>query len=127
MEISRQMSNQMVRTIRSNNESMGSILLSVFEENSMKKITVEDVANLFCMSSRTLNRRLNQEGTSYRELYALARDNRAKMLLTESSYPIAIISSKLGYTDPSNFTKAFKKLNYVTPKQFRLESLSRIE
>ncbi|MES9968550.1 MAG: AraC family transcriptional regulator ligand-binding domain-containing protein [Candidatus Thiodiazotropha sp.] len=88
-------------------------------ENEGGKISNEKVARRFNVSSRTLNRRLKNLGTSFSEIVAEVRYSVARDLLNNSSVSIEMIADKLGYRDASNFSKAFKVWSGKTPTQFR--------
>ncbi len=68
---------------------------------------------------RTLQRRLADAGLTYSDLVTEARFDRARELLGDRSRKIGEIASALGYSDPANFTRAFKKLAGMTPAQYR--------
>jgi AraC-like DNA-binding protein len=77
------------------------------------------------MSVRALQRRLEACGTSFRSLLAECRDDFARYLLTTTGWSIAMIASELGYTDASNFARAFGRHHGMSPAAFRrLASLS---
>jgi len=84
-------------------------------------ISQETVAEELNMSPRTLHRLLSKENTKFRELAASVRINRAKKMLQQTQYSISQIAHELGYTDAANFTRAFKKLEGVSPSEFRGE------
>ncbi len=44
---------------------------------------------------------------------------RARQLLRESSQPVDIIASSLGYSDASNFSRAFRRWQGMTPALYR--------
>jgi AraC-like DNA-binding protein len=77
------------------------------------------------MSERTLRRRLADEGTSYTELSAEIRKNRAIDLLQSSCFSIEQISLMLGYKDHPHFYRAFKSWSGVNPCSFRGDSASK--
>ena len=70
------------------------------------------------MSGRTLQRRLEQEGTSLRALADEARRTRA-LALIEGGASIAEIAYVLGYSEPSAFHRAFRRWTGRTPEAFR--------
>jgi AraC-like DNA-binding protein len=80
---------------------------------------VEEVARRLQMSLRTLARRLESEGTSYRQLMDERRCMDAKLLLAQSDAQIEAIATRLGYVEPANFTRAFRKWTGETPSAFR--------
>ncbi len=71
------------------------------------------------MSERTLQRRLQEEGTSYQEILDNTRRYLARELLASTRVPLAAVASQLGFSEPSTFFRAFKKWEGMTPGQFR--------
>ena len=71
------------------------------------------------MSSRTLQRRLAEVGVTYSGLVSSTRTRQAMELLTNTEMPIADIAAELGYLDPSNFSRAFRRQTEVSPLVFR--------
>ncbi len=81
--------------------------------------SVDMAAAQLSMHPRTLNRRLNQEGTSFREVLNGARFEVARQLLTTTRLAITDIAIALGYADGSVFTHAFQRWAGVTPSDWR--------
>lgn len=73
---------------------------------SDKNISLEDVAQKFNMSPRSLRNRLEAEGTAFRDLVDECRRKLAKHLLVSSTYSFTFISKRLGFSDPSSFHRA---------------------
>jgi AraC-like DNA-binding protein len=71
------------------------------------------------ISKRTLQRRLSEFGISYRAIVERSRFRRATELLANTALPIAEISTSVGYSDPSNFTRAFRRQTGIAPQQYR--------
>jgi AraC-like DNA-binding protein len=71
------------------------------------------------MTARTLQRRLADVGFTYSGLVAAARTRQAIELLTTTEMPIAEIAAELGYTDQSNFGRAFRRRTGMSPLVFR--------
>lgn len=80
---------------------------------------LEQVAERLFMSSRTLKRRLQQAGLGFQQLLDEARKRDAIKLLQNTSLTVEQIALRLGYTDPANFTRAFKKWTGDTPSKYR--------
>lgn len=70
---------------------------------------LEVVASELHMSSRTLRRHLEREGTSYRNLVDEVREHLAEELLAIGALSVAEIGRRLGYADTPSFTAAFKR------------------
>jgi len=81
--------------------------------------TISDSADLVGMSERTLQRRLAQDGTSFNELLDQVRFDTARQLLQNDSISVTDISGELGYKDPANFTRAFRRWAGVSPRKHR--------
>lgn len=81
--------------------------------------TVELIATQLALSTRTLNRRLADAGTSFRGLCETVRRSRAESLLTNPAVSLAEVSFMLGYHEQSTFQHAFKRWTGMTPGEFR--------
>jgi AraC-like DNA-binding protein len=71
------------------------------------------------LSKRTMQRCLSEYGISYRAIVERSRFRRATELLANTGLPIAEISASVGYSDPSNFTRAFRRQTGISPQQYR--------
>lgn len=77
------------------------------------------IARVLRMSSRTLQRKLAADGTSYRELLSATLRLRAELELADPDLSIAEIASRLGFSDPANFSRAFRNWTGQSPLDFR--------
>ena len=91
---------------------------------SMGEPNQEVIANSLHMSSRSLQRKLKEETTSFRQLLEDVRKDLAKNYLASSQQSVIEIAYQLGFQDPSNFTRAFKRWFSLSPSAFRLQQLS---
>lgn len=82
--------------------------------------TLEQLADMQNLTVRTLRRRLQQEGSGYKELLEEARRSDAIRLLANRELEIQKIAALLGYNDPANFTRAFRQWTGQTPSQYRI-------
>lgn len=81
--------------------------------------SIESVAEQMHMSSSTVRRRLKEEGSSYRSLLDEIRFGLAKDYLAETRLPLEEISELLGYTEPGNFSHAFRRWSDESPREWR--------
>ena len=77
------------------------------------------IAKQYGLSERTLRRRLAEEGTAYRTLLDEVRLELARTYLSSTGLPVAEIAVLLGYDDPANFRRAFKRMQRQSPADFR--------
>ena len=84
-----------------------------------RAVPVDLVAETLGTSRRSLQRGLAVQGVSYTDLLTAVRVRRAATWLECTDKPVVEIALDLGYTDPSNFTRAFRRQTGVSPKAFR--------
>jgi AraC-like DNA-binding protein len=80
-----------------------------------------EVAKDLSVSIRTLQRRMTEEGTSFRQLLSDARRELAKHYLLDPSLDVAETACLLGYEDPNSFFRAFREWEGATPSEWRDE------
>ncbi|MBL1273470.1 MAG: AraC-like DNA-binding protein [Marinobacter maritimus] len=81
--------------------------------------SLEAMAERFCVSSRTLKRRLADKETNYREIVEAVLKDRAIQLLRYTNQSVSEIAYELGYADLSNFSRAFRKWTGKSASEFR--------
>jgi len=81
--------------------------------------TLAVMARTLNSSPRTVNRQLAQLNTTYQNIIDEARRERALQLLLETRTSVEEISQQLGYNDPSNFGRAFRRWLGMSPRAFR--------
>ncbi|KVE38453.1 AraC family transcriptional regulator [Burkholderia sp. TSV86] len=79
----------------------------------------DELAKRLLMSTRTLRRRLLDAGSGYRSLVDEARLRDARHMLRASDLDLRTIAERLQFTDPANFTRAFRKWTGQTPSAYR--------
>jgi AraC-like DNA-binding protein len=82
---------------------------------------IDYVAEKLDMSSRTLRRRLREEGSSYRQILDEIRFELSREYLANTELPIDEISVLLGYSEPGNFCHAFRRWGGQPPSSWRLQ------
>jgi AraC-like DNA-binding protein len=78
-----------------------------------------EIARRLGLSSRTLSRKLGEEGTSFAEILDQLRAALAKRYLDDGTLPVSEIAWLLGYREVSSLTHAFKRWTGMTPRRFR--------
>lgn len=82
---------------------------------------IETIAELFNLHSRTLQRHLEAEGTTFDGLRDEARRDAARRYLTSTRLPLAQVAGLLGLSEQSALTRACKRWFNVTPKSMRAQ------
>lgn len=81
--------------------------------------TPDDAAALLHLSARTLQRRLEADGTSFTAVVDATREAVARELLADASLPLGEISYRVGFADAATFSRAFKRWTGTAPGRFR--------
>ncbi|HKU00531.1 MAG TPA: AraC family transcriptional regulator [Paraburkholderia sp.] len=82
-------------------------------------LSLEEIARMMNTSARTLKRRLQEEGTTFRALLDESRIAMAEALLSDTRLTLTEIAERLGYSDLSSFSQAFKRWHGVAPQVYR--------
>ncbi len=96
--------------------SLRQVILSLLPQGNPHIGIVARVANL---STRTLQRRLAQANISHSRLLGEARLQMALRLLRQPEIKITEVAFELGYSDASNFTRAFRRWTGSSPQATR--------
>ncbi|UTW12701.1 AraC family transcriptional regulator [Marinobacterium rhizophilum] len=87
--------------------------------DTLASTTMEDTATALHMTTRTLRRKLTDEGTSFQDIKDGLRRDTAIHLLSQPSRPVSSIARELGFSEPSAFTRAFRHWTGVSPSSYR--------
>jgi YesN/AraC family two-component response regulator len=97
--------------------------LAIIHEEYDTELTLESCAARLNYHPSYIRRVLkNEAGIAFRDYLALYRMDMAKKLLMETDLKISDISEKLKYRNPENFIRSFKKVEGITPGQYRDKS-----
>lgn len=99
---------------------------AVLEHLSSGEGTAEDTAKQLHMSSRTLQRKLAEANTTYLQLVDDTRRDLALRYIEDPRRSVTDITFSLGFSQPSAFTRAFKRWTGLSPIHYRTKvSISR--
>lgn len=79
----------------------------------------ERIASLLNMSPRNMHGKLEQRDTSYQEILDDLRSQLAIQYIEQDSMSISQITYQLGFTDTSNFSRAFRRWTGHSPSEYR--------
>ncbi len=85
----------------------------------IKEPHIEEIASQLNMSKRTFQRRLKDEGWTFVALIDHTRKTMAMEYVLQPKHSLQQISHLLGFTEHSNFYRAFKRWYGLTPRQYR--------
>jgi len=83
------------------------------------KPSLQRTAEAVGTSVRTLQRRLDALGVTYRALVSELQIEEASRLLRRSGLDVSLIAASLGYADATAFSRAFRRRVGQTPREFR--------
>lgn len=100
-------------------QDWGEYVRMVLRQSDGETPTLESIALINHVSTRTIDRHLRRENLSFRELLHEVRFERACQMLQGSTVTVAQIALRLGFSDSANFSRAFRRAIGVTPSIYR--------
>tara|TARA_B100000446_G_scaffold33953_6_gene29503 strand:- start:2041 stop:3033 length:993 start_codon:yes stop_codon:yes gene_type:complete len=92
-------------------------VIALFIDNDA--CSIEKVAHHLSMSKRTIQRRLQEEQTNFKDLVNEVRSEQALQLMRNAHYSLAEIAAMIGYSQLSAFSRSFKRWHGVSPQSWR--------
>lgn len=105
--------------LREKADILSQVRAALFECLPEGDVSAERIAAQLHMSARTLRRKLDEEGTSFRTLLAGVRRSLALRYIEDRSLSLTEISYLLGFSEPSSFTRAFRGWTGSSPSEAR--------
>jgi AraC family transcriptional regulator, regulatory protein of adaptative response / methylphosphotriester-DNA alkyltransferase methyltransferase len=94
--------------------------LEVVERDYMRDLTLDEVARELATSRRQLQRVFAEIGdTTFRRAVAEARMRNARRLLLEGTMPVRAVGASVGYLQPAQFSKTFRRHFGAAPSELR--------
>lgn len=90
-------------------------------------LTANDCARLASLSQQKLKRRLAALGTDISSEIDFVRQEYALRELAETDRPIGDIAEALGFSDPANFARSFRRIHGMPPTRYRTANRNRRE
>lgn len=86
------------------------------------RVDEDDIAASINMSRRSLQRKLKQQGISFSGLLDSSRRELGLQYVRDSRHSLNEIAYLLGFSEPGNFSRAFKRWYRKSPSQYRHDS-----
>jgi AraC-like DNA-binding protein len=101
------------------------VRVAIQQKLTGQRPTIEDIADALHVSSRTLQRRLQDEGSSFQRVLEEARRQLARHYLNNSVLELNEAAYLLGYEDGNSFVRAFRAWEGVPPARWREQQRAR--
>jgi AraC-like DNA-binding protein len=98
----------------------GHVRIRLLDSLSSGEVDEAGMARSMNLSRRTFQRRLADEGTSFKEVLDETRRQVALRYVENPHMPLKEVSYLLGFSEPSNFTRAFRRWTGKSPSDYRL-------
>jgi transcriptional regulator GlxA family with amidase domain len=98
--------------------------IAIVEEEFASDLSLDDIARRVASSRRQLQRAYAEIGnTTFREHLTRVRMERAASMLAERGLTVREVARRVGYRQPAQFAKAFRRHLGVAPSDYRARSL----
>jgi AraC-like DNA-binding protein len=95
------------------------VRVAIQQKLTGQRPTIDDIADALHVSSRTLQRRLQDDGFSFQRVLEEARHHLARHYLNNSVLELSEAAYLLGYNDSNSFVRAFRTWEGVPPARWR--------
>jgi AraC family transcriptional regulator, regulatory protein of adaptative response / methylphosphotriester-DNA alkyltransferase methyltransferase len=94
--------------------------VAIVEREYAREVALDDIARRIASSRRQLQRAYAEiGGTTFREHLTAVRMERAAELLTRRGVTVREVAHRVGYRQPAQFAKAFRRHHGVAPSDYR--------
>jgi AraC-like DNA-binding protein len=101
--------------------------IAIVEHEYAADLSLDDIARRLASSRRQLQRAYSEIGnTTFRDHLTRVRMERAAELLGRRSVTVREVANRVGYRQPAQFAKAFRREKGVAPSDFRASGGSRM-
>jgi len=92
---------------------------AIIEQLPSGNVTHEKISKSLAISVRSLQRKLQQAGTTFRDLLNSTREDLAKQYVRDQGVDLTETAFLLGFSEQSAFSRAFKRWTGQSPKEVR--------
>ena len=101
--------------------------IAIVEHEYAADLSLDDIARRLASSRRQLQRAYSEIGnTTFRDHLTRVRMERAAELLVRRSVTVREVANRVGYRQPAQFAKAFRREKGIAPSDFRASGGSRM-
>jgi len=95
------------------------VKVAIIDQLPSGNVTEDTVAEVIFISKRSLQRKLNEKGTTFKTILTDVRQDLALKYIHDRKLTLTEISFMLGFSEMSSFSRAFKRWTGESPKEFR--------
>lgn len=99
-------------------QTVTSKVQTILMQHVNRNVSLDEVAKRLNLTQRTLHRRLISEGHTFKEVTAQVKRQMAMRYLQSGQMAIFEVGYALGYSDPANFRRAFKRWFGQSPAEY---------
>jgi AraC-like DNA-binding protein len=114
-----QLADKVLESLEGNTTFSDQVRKEIWSDLSSGKTTLKRVASRLGVSSRSLQRRLTEDSTTFGAELESIRSDMARRLLKDQSLAVCELAFLLGYSEPSSFYRAFRRWEHVSPDAYR--------
>ena len=97
--------------------------IAIVEDEYASELSLDDIARRVASSRRQLQRAYSEIGnTTFREHLTRVRMERAAAMLSDRGLTVREVARRVGYRQPAQFAKAFRRHIGVAPSDYRVRS-----
>ena len=101
-------------------EELYSEAMALIARDYARDLQLDDVARALATSRRQLQRAFAEVGaTSFRDELAKVRMHHARTLLANDGIPVRAVAARVGYNQPAQFAKSFRRHHGLAPSTYR--------
>lgn len=95
------------------------VKVAIIDHLPSGNVTDEKISDAVYTSKRSLQRKLNEQGTTFKTILTEVREDLALKYIHDRKLTLTEISFMLGFSEMSSFSRAFKRWTGESPKEFR--------
>jgi AraC-like DNA-binding protein len=101
------------------NSIIARVRRAVMDRLTSGKPSAQEVARALAVAPRTLQRKLQEEGTTFQEVSDEVRKELALQYVESGEYDLSVVTYLTGFASPSAFSRAYKAWTGRTPSEDR--------
>ena len=99
--------------------------LESLQQDGIFHVSTQDLAQKLRITPRSLRNQLSREKVSFQQLKTRAQQDAAINKLLSSALPVSAVAEELGYSEPGDFSRNFKRWTGLSPSEYRAKHTKR--